>query len=183
KDMNFEEILGIFGPVLYLVPLVIAVLFIALIITLLKSLAPKFLAVYMNIKGISVEKKRAFLTKFLTHTSFLDYIRGRKICPVCGKNYATKIKSKNERGDVTVSYVDNGCPCCKTSVSTTPEENNKKYYCVTRSITTSVKEPSYKRSFDRLTSYVDFYKPYVDTSYSSSDNDGDGSVRVDVYFH
>ena len=180
KDMNFEEILGIFGPVLYLIPLVFAVLMIALIIAIINSLAPKFLDIYMNIKGISETKKREFLTKYLTRASFIDSIKGRQNCPVCGKNYSIKVKNKNERGDVVVSYADNGCPCCNTKVSTTAEENNKKYYYVTRTATKSVKELKYKTNFNKLSSYIDFYKPYADMS-SGSDNDD--SVRVDVYFH
>ena len=106
KDMNFEEILGIFSPILFLVPLVFAVLFLILLVSFVKSLAPYFAFFYMDLPGISAEKKRAFLTKHLTNATFIDSIKGRKNCPVCCRKSreSTQQRSSINRGQYAAHH-------------------------------------------------------------------------------
>ena len=135
----------------------------------------------MNTEGMTEGAKRAYLAKYLSRQSMRDSKKGRHNCPVCGKNYAVRILSTNARGDLVEQWHDAGCPACKTKVCTTAEENHCKYYFIERRATTSPKEERYQRVFDKLSGYIDVYKPYIDTSPDTGD--GDGNIRVDVYFH
>ena len=179
KDMNFEEILGIFAPILFLVPLAIVIfVVIPLAIKLWGKLGPTRLFLFMNLKGISETKKRNYLKSYLTRDAIFGAKKGMTYCPVCGKKYATIIKTTNARGDTTTGF-SNVCPCCNTQVLKTAEENNARYLYLQRSKTSSKKEAKYQKTFDSIKALIDFYKPYIDTTnYSDDDN-----IRVDVYFH
>jgi len=178
KDMSPEEILSIFSPILYLVPITVVAILVFVGIKIYGMFAVQRMLSYMRGGGKSEDEKREYLKNYLMRTSNGDLIKHRRNCPVCGKKYSLKIFSVNSRGDTVESWNHDGCPHCHTKVVTLPEQDNKKYLTIERRPSSSPEESRYREVFKGLIGFIEFYQPYIDCSQGPSDD----TVTVEISF-
>jgi hypothetical protein len=179
KDMSFEELLGVIKPFFYLVPLFTLIILGVIAYKIWQSLAVKRMLNYMETKGLNQVDKREYLKNYLTRTSQQDLIKHLRNCPVCGKKYSLKIQKVNSRGDMTEEWNHDGCTFCHTKVYTTNEVNHLKYLAIKRTPTNSPNEKKWQKVYTKLEEYIDYYKPFIDCTPDSSDN----NITIDISLH
>ncbi len=182
KDMNFEEILSIFKPVLYLVPITIVAILVLIGIKIYKALAVKRMLSYMKQKGLDEADKRNYLKNYLTRTSNRDLIYHYRNCPVCGKKYSLKVEKVNSYGDTVEEWNNDGCTFCNTKVFLSNDAGYIKYYKISRKPTDSVNEAKWQKVYNQLEDYIDYYKPFVDTTPDNTkpDSSSGDSITINI---
>ena len=83
----------------------------------------------------------------------------------------------NSRGDVVEKWNTDGCPYCGTKVNR-KQENNYEYLYLERKPTNSPQESEYQQTFNRLSTLIAFYKPYIDKTPDTSDD----KISVEITF-
>ena len=175
RDMNFEEILAIFQPFVYLLGLVFVGLLAFVGYKLWRKSALKRLFLYMDERGNTEANKREYLKKFFQNQTNLELATHKHTCQLCGKKYSLKVERENERGDVVEEWGDFHCPRCGFRVALGKEENDTRYFKLDRK---GAGNDRYQKDFEKLVALNDFYKPFVDCTSGGSDNDINITITI-----
>ena len=162
--MSFEEILQIFKPFLYLLPVAILVVVAIILCKTIKKDSVKGMLSYMKKEGLTEEVKRNYLARYLTRTSNRDLIEHQRNCPICGKKFSIKGIEKNSRGDIVDKWNFN-CPDCNTVVKlSSADAQYRKFIEISRVATNSPNEERYQEVYATVCDYINYYRPYLDST-------------------
>lgn len=179
KDMNFEEILGIFKPFLYLVAPIFGITMIVIMYRLWKRTGNARLFAFMDATVHTEVQKRDYLSKYLTNAyvgSVSEGIRRKKRCCICQKKYSTEEITHNSRGDIIKRNVNIACPVCNFNISYSNEDDS---FVLSRTPSDSSAEPKYKATFEKLSYLNDYYHPRMPET-TDSDDSGDINITINI---
>ncbi len=165
--MNIGEILQIFKPALFLLPIIIVAVIGFVVYKLIRKNELQILFKQMESSG-SFEDKQKILSRYLEKHmgTMLELANGERTCAVCGHKFST-------------SGGGYECPECKTSLSYESDGANGKFV-LERKATQKPKESQYASNFKRLFNLNNTYKPFIEPGYDGGDDGEKIEVTVTI---